>query len=600
MPTRPPDESMIRALASRDSFERGRDYWCRGAVLGLVKRGDELTAEVEGSEIAPYRVTIQLHESGIAAARCTCPYDWGGCCKHIVATLLKLAHDPGAVTERPTVRELLSEIDRDGLINIILKRLDYDPGLVGWLEAELTASPHPGRRTPVDPEPLAAQARAVLAGRYRQRRYWDDYRPSGDAAELRNLVEKAVPFLEAGDGRNALRILEAVTDAFVEDWLEYASDSDEEMYHLFTDLGRMIAEAALMSDLTPEERDGLATTVADWQDQITDFGLDESFGVAMRALETGWDEPALQAVLAGETETWPSDDTEDEEDYELTAVRLRVLDACGRWDAYLNLARAAGATTRVAAMLVRLQRIAEAIAYARDTFTGPDEALELAKVLREAGQHTDALTIAEEGLRLGPNQADDSDWSTGRSVVPLAHWLRDYAGPMGRKDLALIAARMAFEQTLSLQDYRAVEAWAGGSWEEIRQDLLARLAVAAYAPDRAEILLDEGLIDDAVCAVGEGDGYGTRDDVLMRLMDAARASHPDWVIRLAERKAARIMDAGDAGSYELAAQWLKQAALAYDAADRFEDWTATIKGLIEKHRRKYKLRPLLEALRDGP
>jgi uncharacterized Zn finger protein len=59
------------------------------------------------------------------------------------------------------------------------------------------------------------------------------------------------------------------------------------------------------------------------------------------------------------------------------------------------------------------------------------------------------------------------------------------------------------------------------------------------------------------------------------------------------------MEAGAAGSYDRAAQWLRQAALAYEAAGRFEEWSAVIEGLIEKHRRKYKLRPLLEALRDG-
>jgi uncharacterized Zn finger protein len=82
-------------------------------------------------------------------------------------------------------------------------------------------------------------------------------------------------------------------------------------------------------------------------------------------------------------------------------------------------------------------------------------------------------------------------------------------------------------------------------------------------------------------------------------MDAAHASHPDWVIRLAVRRATRIMEAGAAGSYGLAAEWLKRAALAYDAAGRIDEWTAVIEGLIEKHRKKYKLRPLLEALRYG-
>lgn len=59
------------------------------------------------------------------------------------------------------------------------------------------------------------------------------------------------------------------------------------------------------------------------------------------------------------------------------------------------------------------------------------------------------------------------------------------------------------------------------------------------------------------------------------------------------------MAAGQAGSYELAAQWLEKAALAYDAAGRYEDWLTRLDGLIERHRRKYKLRPLLAALRPG-
>ena len=56
------------------------------------------------------------------------------------------------------------------------------------------------------------------------------------------------------------------------------------------------------------------------------------------------------------------------------------------------------------------------------------------------------------------------------------------------------------------------------------------------------------------------------------------------------------MEAGAAGSYDLAAAWLAQAARAYDAAGRIEDWIEVIDGLIDRHRRKYKLRPLLEGL----
>jgi uncharacterized Zn finger protein len=599
MPIRPLDESAIRALASRESFERGRDYWRRGAVANLVRRGEELTADVQGSDLTPYHVRIRLQDSTVTEAHCTCPYEWGGCCKHIVATLLAVADDPAAVIERPPFRDLLKALDRDTLIDLILKRLPWDPELAGWLEAELAASPRQDRQTPVDPAPLAAHAHAVLAGRSRPRRYWDEVQPSGDAAELRALVEKAVPFLEAGDGRNALRILETITDAFVEDWLAYASDTDEHLYTLFPDLGRMMAEAVLMTDLTPEERDDLAATLGEWQDDLADYGLDEGFGVAIQALESGWDDPALQAVLAGDAAQWPPADRADEDEDELIAVRLRVLDASGRTDAYLNLARAAGASTSVATMLVKLDRVPEALAYARDTFTTPGEALALAKALREAGWHDEALTIAHEGLRRSQNETDETRWWSERPVVTLAQWLRGYAADRGHRDFALTAAQTAFEQTHSLADYQAVKAQAGKSWKDLSPDLLDHLTAAAHAPDRVEILLHEGLIAEAVRSVGEAKGYETSDAVLLQLMDVASASHPDWVIRLAEHRASQIMDSGAAGSYDLATQWLQRAAAAYDAAGRIDEWTARIEALIGKHRRKYKLRPLLEALRYG-
>lgn len=599
MPARPLTEALIRSLASRETFERGRDYWQRGAVGALVRRGDELAAEVEGSEISPYRVTIRLDKDGIAEARCTCPFDWGGYCKHIVATLLKFVGDPGCVTARPALQELLSGLDLDALVALIVRRLESDPDLAGWIEAELAAMPRHDGRTTVDPQPIAAQAHTVLAGRYRERRYWDDYRSSGDAAELHALVEKAVPFLEAGDGRNALRILEAVAEAFVDDWIEYSSGSDEDMYTLFADLGRMIAEAVLMSDLAADERGDLATTLEDWESRLADYGVEDGFFVAIRATEAGWSDPALQAVLAGESKSWPPAGVEDGEEHELTMVRLRVLDALDRTEAYLNLAHAVGAKTNVATMLVRLDRVPEALVHARKNFTAEGEALELAKALRDAGRHDEALAIAEAGLRFDGNATEPNGWSTGGGTGSLAHWLRDYAAGMGQGGIALTAARTAFEATLSLSDYRAAESLAGEGWKTVRNDLLARLATARYAPDRTEIFLGEGLVDDAVRCVGDGAGDPTGDAVLLRLMEAAHASHSDWVIRLAERKAARIMEDGAAGSYDLAAKWLERAALAYDAAGRIDEWTAVIEELIAKHRRKYKLRPLLEALRCG-
>jgi uncharacterized Zn finger protein len=104
------------------------------------------------------------------------------------------------------------------------------------------------------------------------------------------------------------------------------------------------------------------------------------------------------------------------------------------------------------------------------------------------------------------------------------------------------------------------------------------------------------LIDEAGRSVDDQFGHSARDETLVQLADAAHASHPDWVIRIAMHHATGIMNANQAGHYELAAQWLK-AALAYQVSGREGERKACLEKLIDRHRRKYKLRPLLEGLR---
>ena len=69
-------EADIRALANSQSFDRGYIYYNNGYVLDLIRRGDLITAEVEGSQYEPYQIQVSLDESGhIETTYCTCPYD---------------------------------------------------------------------------------------------------------------------------------------------------------------------------------------------------------------------------------------------------------------------------------------------------------------------------------------------------------------------------------------------------------------------------------------------------------------------------------------------------------------------------------------------
>lgn len=158
-------------------------------------------------------------------------------------------------------------------------------------------------------------------------------------------------------------------------------------------------------------------------------------------------------------------------------------------------------------------------------------------------------------------------------------------------------------ESLALEDFRAAERLAGrANWLELRETLLAALLAAPHAYERIEILLEEDMIDEAVVCIDplKGHYYCHGDRTLERLAERAYGDHPDWAIALAFRMADPIMNDGRSAHYETAAEWLAIAARAHAASGRSEEWDRHLEGLIETHRRKYTLRPLLEALRNTP
>ena len=101
-------EAHIRELASEKSFDRGEAYYHDGSVLEPVRQERELRAQCQGSDYEPYQVSATLSKSGIAETSCTCPYDYGGICKHIVALLLTYVHEPLAFRPIPPLATLLA------------------------------------------------------------------------------------------------------------------------------------------------------------------------------------------------------------------------------------------------------------------------------------------------------------------------------------------------------------------------------------------------------------------------------------------------------------------------------------------------------------
>lgn len=401
--------SSIRALASEDVFKRGMQYHRQGAVSNLVKRGNRLHAEVEGSEDEPYQISIDLTD--LSEASCTCPYDWGDVCKHVVATLLAYSARSDEIEERAPLETTLAGLDRHQLAALVVELANVDPGLIDLIEARSLAlqAPAPSPDAPLTPPPdldvARAQARAVLRslGSSRSRDLWSVGQITYAFDEAMRLAQ---PYLEADQGNAALAVLETVTDTFIDRYMGL-DDSDGESSVFFEELGKLWTESLLSAELTLEERREWVKRLKAWEREVEDYGLEESFSAPILAAEQGWNYPPLQRVLEGEiTEkgAW-----EGEAPYcadELAEARLNVLERRGQFQEYLYLAEAEGQTERYVTMLVKLDRVPEAVEYGLRYLGTPDEALVLARVLHERGHVEDAFRIAENFLAKTPEGED--------------------------------------------------------------------------------------------------------------------------------------------------------------------------------------------------
>ena len=314
----------------------------------------------------------------------------------------------------------------------------------------------------------------------------------------------------------------------------------------------------------------------------------EGFEAAQEALRQGWDYlPLLRVTRDGQITTNGAWENHEDAPYyadDLAVARLNVLERQGRYQEYLYLAEAESQIVSYVTMLVKVGRVDEAVAYGLKYLTETETALALAQALQAGGHTQEALRVAERGLELG-----------GYAKAQLATWLRDVAADAGEPELALNAALTTFKAAVDLEAYRKIQNLAGERWQTLREELLTMLRQhTGYASQAViEIFLHEGLIDDAIRAVGDYPHYSTVELVV----NAALECRPEWCIQACKQQTESIMDQGQSKYYQRAAYWLGRAKAAYVSAGRGDEWQVYLDSLLQKHARKYSLVPLLKELR---
>lgn len=577
-------EATVRELARSKSYERGQSYYERGAVSDVVRRGETVRADVEGSQYQPYTVTIVFDDAGVARTDCSCPYDHGGICKHRVAVLLTCVREPECVRNRQPVSELIADADRETLRDLVIELADSRPEIADWLEPRLATTDDETDRHAVSMniESICRQANHALP-KPGQQGHNDAYAEAERMAEeLDTLIEEAQQALDAGDAEPARDVLEAITEVLASNrWAGLLPHDVTALYETIGTLGETFTEAMLMVELDESEREDWAHRLTEWDETLRRFTGRPTLSVAADAARQGWDDQRLQQALAGDLGEGELDVDEPMYIDGLTTSRLAVLERHGRTDEYLNLARAAGKAQTYTEMLAREGQVETAVDCAIETLVTPQSLLEVAQTLRENGHPASALQVAEHGLTV-----DGSHRGT------LAEWVRDRATSMDEDELALRAAITAFEESPSVSTCQAVEELAD-DWESVRTDLLDTLREQQPTSSHAaEVFLQEELYDEAIEAA-ERSG---RPSVIAPVVEAVTEERPQWVISTCTSQAEPIVEQGQHNSYETAVRWLRRAGEAAWAAGELDKWREYVETMRDEHYQKYKLRPMLDDL----
>lgn len=224
-------ESLIGPLI----VSRGKEYLLNGAVRGLKKlKEGEWVASVHGTDI--YKVRISLKGKDVNAHSCSCPYDGGPVCKHVVAVLFAIREGSGKSLNIPnnqnlnsgkvlkstdeTFEQMVSNMPRRDINAIIIDYAGQEPGIVDYISA---------RRTIKAPFSAKEEYRLIIRNAIETVRdrdgyvgYWQSSR-AVNGAEM--ALDKAREFLEMKQPARSLPIFQCVLEEMVP-FLQEADDSN--------------------------------------------------------------------------------------------------------------------------------------------------------------------------------------------------------------------------------------------------------------------------------------------------------------------------------------------------------------------------------------
>ena len=214
---------------------RGEDYFSSEAVRGLKKLKDgEWVASVEGTEV--YKVRISLKDENVYDYSCSCPYDMGPVCKHVVAVLFAIREELGdnlkaqkkqksnskkaVKSTEETFEQMISRMPREDINAIITDYAGREPGIVDYISARRTIKASSSDKE--EYRQIIHDAVDAVRGRHGYIGYWQASKAVNGAQMV---LDKAREFLTKQQSAGALTICQCVLEEMVP-LLQEADDSN--------------------------------------------------------------------------------------------------------------------------------------------------------------------------------------------------------------------------------------------------------------------------------------------------------------------------------------------------------------------------------------
>jgi uncharacterized Zn finger protein len=569
--------AQIRDRATAQSYARGESYYQNEAIFDTVRRGNELEGRSEGSGYTPYHVRTTLDEDGnILTASCTCDYDWGGDCKHIVALLLTYLHEPGLFEERAPVQDALAERSPEELVALIRQMVARYPDL-----QQLIDRPTPARAPadrPVDTTPFRRELRQAV--------YEHDDRGYSTAEEtISSVASAAREFAAAGKWRDAGAIYRAILEECLLQH-EYLDDEGETVWALNSVLEGLV-ECLERDEIAGDdgERRAILDRLLDafiWNVELGGQGLgDGLFPDALLGYIRPEELAGIRArVLAAQQRKAQSAYGQwGVEVYERFLIQLDALDNTDP-EQTLQRLREQGIYRLLFEKLLAMGRSDEAITVVAEHLTNPFERLQVLPNLVAAGRDDEAIELGRATLR---NQFD------GR----LAAWLAERYEARGERNELFALWLQGMQESPHVGYYATLKnaAQAVDAWANVRPEVLRKLSDDQQYAVLTQIHLYDEEWDAAWETLeripqqpsrGFWSGWGANLD--LEVAQKSQHARPQKAIPVFVKYARREIAAKDRSHYRQAAVHLATVRALYEQLGDEPSWRALIAGIRDEFR----------------